>query len=70
MHKLHNSSTSTGRLTMHTQLAAHEWVKKEIDEWGFDYIEFLFADGYEPTLTSLGWRWVQTTPSATAQEAQ
>lgn len=55
-----DTSTLTGRLSMAPTLTTNEWVKREIELWGYDYIEYLFALGYEPTLTSLGWRWVLT----------
>lgn len=58
-----STSTLTGRSSMApslTSLSTNEWVKREIEQWGFDYIEYLFALGYEPTLTALGWRWVLT----------
>lgn len=53
-----STSTLTGRSSMAETLTTEEWVKREIAEWGFDYVEYLFAVGYEPTLTALGWRWV------------
>jgi hypothetical protein len=31
---------------------ANEFVKSQIDIWGFDYVEDLFAKGLEPTLVT------------------
>ena len=35
----------------------NDFIAAEIDEWGFDYVEAKFADGYEPTLISGIWCW-------------
>lgn len=45
--------------------AINEFVKREIEVWGFEYVEDLFDNGYEPTLLadangSVKWAWVQT----------
>jgi hypothetical protein len=36
---------------------AEDFVKSEIDEWGFDYVDDMFAQGYEPTLINGVWLW-------------
>lgn len=41
---------------------AEDFVKSEIDEWGFDYVEAKFADGYEPTLVNGVWLWRRPIP--------
>lgn len=35
-----------------------DFVSKEINVWGFDYVEGLFNDGYEPTFDTSRQRWV------------
>lgn len=34
-----------------------DFVNEEISEWGFDYVEQKFAEGYEPTFTNGVWLW-------------
>lgn len=34
-----------------------DFIKAEIDEWGFDYVEGKFASGYEPHLVNGVWCW-------------
>lgn len=34
-----------------------DFVKHEISEWGFDYVDEMFDKGYEPTLVNGVWSW-------------
>lgn len=34
-----------------------DFVKAELDEWGFDYVEAKFAEGYEPCFVNGYWEW-------------
>lgn len=34
-----------------------EFIKREIDEWGFDYVEGQFARGYTPKFDKGIWEW-------------
>lgn len=36
-----------------------QWVNSQLELWGFDYIEALYNDGYNPVLTDRGWKWVK-----------
>jgi hypothetical protein len=35
----------------------NDFVKHEIAEWGFDYVDEMFANGYEPVLENGVWFW-------------
>jgi hypothetical protein len=43
-------------------MTKEQFVRKQIDVWGFDYIEELFDKGYEPKLLGNGdgvkWVWM------------
>lgn len=34
-----------------------QFVKAQIEEWGFEYVEELFASGYEPCIMDGRWCW-------------
>lgn len=36
-----------------------DFVKAEIDEWGFDYVDEKFAQGYEPIFVNGVWCWAK-----------
>lgn len=42
--------------TLH--LAENEFITHEIRMWGFDKVESLLEDGFEPKLTTKGWSWI------------
>lgn len=45
-----------------------EFIKREMSIWGEDYIFDLLERGYEPKLTSAGYKWFYTNPAVdTAQ---
>lgn len=45
---------------------ADDFVRAEVDEWGFDYVEAKFATGYEPTLVNGVWCWYKAGDSDVA----
>lgn len=36
---------------------ANDFIKQEVDEYGWDYVDDMFAQGYEPTLINGVWLW-------------
>lgn len=36
---------------------ANDFVLREVEEWGWDYVDEKFASGYEPTLINGVWCW-------------
>lgn len=41
------------------EMTETQWVNSQLDLWGFDYIEALLNDGYNPVYTDRGWKWVK-----------
>lgn len=41
----------------HMATTPDDFIKQEIAEWGFDYVDEMFDKGYEPTLVNGVWIW-------------
>lgn len=37
--------------------SADDFIRAEVAEWGWDYVDAKFAEGYEPTLINGVWCW-------------